>query len=130
MIKAVEWTDEGIKMLEQRLLPNEEKYLMLHTYMEVADSIRDMVVRGAPAIGISAAYGAALGAKQFVGTSMADFEEEFDYVCEVLGKTLADRSESFLGARTYENDVPKSESRRKVGQRNKTDPAGRRQSDL
>jgi methylthioribose-1-phosphate isomerase len=87
MIKAVEWTDEGIKMLEQRLLPNEEKYLMLHTYMEVADAIRDMVVRGAPAIGISAAYGAALGAKQFVGTSMADFEDEFDYICEVLGKT-------------------------------------------
>lgn len=87
MIKAVEWTDDGIKMLEQRLLPTEVKYLMLHTYMEVADAIRDMVVRGAPAIGISAAYGAALGAKQFVGTSMADFEEDFDYVCEVLGKT-------------------------------------------
>jgi methylthioribose-1-phosphate isomerase len=87
MIKAVEWTDEGIKMLEQRLLPNEEKYLMLHTYNEVADAITDMVVRGAPAIGISAAYGAALGAKQFVGTSMADFEDDFDYVCEVLGKT-------------------------------------------
>jgi methylthioribose-1-phosphate isomerase len=87
MIKAVEWTDDGVKMLEQRLLPTEVKYLMLRTYMEVADAIRDMVVRGAPAIGISAAYGAALGAKQFVGTSMADFEEDFDYVCEVLGKT-------------------------------------------
>jgi methylthioribose-1-phosphate isomerase len=84
MIKAVEWTDEGIKMLEQRLLPNEEKYLMLRSYTEVADAIRDMVVRGAPAIGISAAYGAALGAKQFVGTSVADLEEDFDYVCEVL----------------------------------------------
>jgi methylthioribose-1-phosphate isomerase len=87
MIKAVEWTDEGIKMLEQRLLPNEVKYLMLHTYNEVADAITDMVVRGAPAIGISAAYGAALGAKQFVGTNMADFEDDFDYVCEVLAKT-------------------------------------------
>lgn len=87
MIKAVEWTDEGIKMLEQRLLPNKVEYLMLHTYDEVAKAITDMVVRGAPAIGISAAYGAALGAKQFVGTSMIDFEEDFDYACEVLAKT-------------------------------------------
>ena len=66
MIKAVEWTDEGIKMLEQRSLPGEVKYLMLRTYIEVADAIRDMVVRGAPAIGISAAYGAALAAKLVV----------------------------------------------------------------
>lgn len=87
MIKAVEWTDEGIKMLEQRLLPNEEKYLMLCSFSEVADAIRDMVVRGAPAIGISAAYGAALGAKHFAGTSVLDLEEDFDYVCEVLVKT-------------------------------------------
>ena len=87
MIKAVEWTDEGVKMLDQRLLPNEETYLMLRSYTEVADGIREMVVRGAPAIGISAAYGAALGAKEFVGTSMPDFEDDFDYVCEILAKT-------------------------------------------
>ena len=46
-----------------------------------------MVVRGAPAIGVSAAYGIALGAKTFVGTSVDDLEEELDYVSEVLGKT-------------------------------------------
>jgi methylthioribose-1-phosphate isomerase len=87
MIKAVEWTDEGVKMLEQRALPGEVKYLMLHTYNEVADAIRDMVVRGAPAIGISAAYGVALGVKQFVGPSVADLEDDFEYICELLGKT-------------------------------------------
>ena len=58
-------------MLDQRLLPTEEKWLMLKTYNEVAAGIKDMVVRGAPAIGVSAAYGIALGAKTFVGTSVA-----------------------------------------------------------
>ncbi|HVQ57056.1 MAG TPA: hypothetical protein VMS29_09900, partial [Pyrinomonadaceae bacterium] len=64
-IIPVKWTDEGVAMLDQRLLPTEEKWLMLKTYEEVAAGIKDMVVRGAPAIGVSAAYGIALGAKQF-----------------------------------------------------------------
>jgi methylthioribose-1-phosphate isomerase len=86
-IIPVEWSDEGVRMLDQRLLPTEEKWLVLKTYDEVADGIRDMVVRGAPAIGVSAGYGIALGAKQFVGTNIDDLEEELDYVCEVIGKT-------------------------------------------
>jgi methylthioribose-1-phosphate isomerase len=87
MIIPVKWADEGVLMLDQRLLPTEEKWLTLKTYTEVADGIRDMVVRGAPAIGVSAAYGIALGAKEFVGTNMLDFEDELDYICEVMGKT-------------------------------------------
>lgn len=87
MIKTVEWTDEGISMLDQRLLPTEEKYLMLRSYEEVADAIKQMVVRGAPAIGVSAAMGLALGAKQSVGTSVADLEYDFDFMCEVMGRT-------------------------------------------
>jgi methylthioribose-1-phosphate isomerase len=87
MIIPVEWTDEGVKMLDQRLLPTEEKWLMLKTYADVAAGIKDMVVRGAPAIGVSAAYGIALGAKNFVGTNMVDFEDEFDYICQKLGET-------------------------------------------
>lgn len=86
-IIPVEWTDEGVRMLDQRLLPTEETWLMLRTYNDVADGIRDMVVRGAPAIGVSAAYGIALGAKQFVGTNIDDLEDELDYICDVLGKT-------------------------------------------
>ncbi len=87
MIIPVEWTDEGVKMLDQRLLPTEEKWLMLKTYGEVADGIKDMVVRGAPAIGVSAAYGIALGVKQFVGTNVDDLEDELDYICDVIGRT-------------------------------------------
>jgi methylthioribose-1-phosphate isomerase len=87
MIKTVEWTDEGIRMLDQRLLPAEEKYLMLRSYEEVAEAIKKMVVRGAPAIGVSAAMGLALGASQSVGTSVADLEDDFSYMCQVMSQT-------------------------------------------
>ena len=86
-IIPVEWTDEGVRMLDQRLLPTEETWLTLRTYNDVAAGIKDMVVRGAPAIGVSAAYGIALGAKQFVGTNIDDLEDELDYICDVLGAT-------------------------------------------
>lgn len=87
MIKTVEWTSEGVRMLDQRLLPTEEKYLMLRSYEEVADAIKKMVVRGAPAIGISAAMGLALGASQSVGTSVADLEYDFNFMCKVMAAT-------------------------------------------
>src|SRR4029078_709317 len=86
-IIPVKWTDEGVAMLDQRLLPTEEKWLMLKTYRAVAAGIKDMVVRGAPAIGVSAAYGIALGTKQFVGTDVTDLEDELDYISDVIGKT-------------------------------------------
>jgi methylthioribose-1-phosphate isomerase len=87
MIKTVEWTDGGVVMLDQRLLPTQEIYLTLKTYDEVADAIREMVVRGAPAIGVSAAMGLALGLKQVAGTDVADLEYDFDHMCEVMGAT-------------------------------------------
>jgi methylthioribose-1-phosphate isomerase len=87
MIKTVEWTDEGVRMIDQRLLPTEEKYLMFRSCEEVADAIKQMVVRGAPAIGVSAAMGIALGSMQSVGTSVADLEDDFDYFCDVMSRT-------------------------------------------
>ena len=87
MIKTVEWTNEGIRMLDQRLLPVEEKYLILRSYEEVADAIKMMVVRGAPAIGVSAAMGLALGASQSVSTSMADLEYDFRFMSKVMEAT-------------------------------------------
>ena len=87
MIKTVEWTKEGVRMLDQRLLPNEEKYLTLYSYEEVADAIKTMAVRGAPAIGVAAAMGLALGASQSVSTSLPDLEFDFKFMCEVMGAT-------------------------------------------
>src|ERR1051325_5464516 len=87
MIKTVEWTKDGVCMLDQRLLPSEEKYLMLRSYDEVAEAIRKMVIRGAPAIGVAAAMGIALGASQSVGTSVADLDDDLQYICGVMSKT-------------------------------------------
>ena len=87
MIKTIEWTDEGVRMIDQRLLPTEEKYLTLRSCEEVADAIKTMVVRGAPAIGVSAAMGLALGAKQSAETSVHDLARDFDQLCEMMSMT-------------------------------------------
>ena len=87
MIKTVEWTKDGVRMLDQRLLPAQEIYLTLRSYEEVAEAIKKMVIRGAPAIGVAAAMGIALGASQSVGTSVADLEDDFQYICEEMSKT-------------------------------------------
>jgi methylthioribose-1-phosphate isomerase len=87
MIKTVEWTKDGIRMLDQRLLPAQETYLMLRSYDEVAEAIKKMVIRGAPAIGVAAAMGIALGASQSVGTSIADLEDDLNYICDEMAKT-------------------------------------------
>jgi methylthioribose-1-phosphate isomerase len=86
-IIPVKWTDQGVAMLDQRLLPTEEKWLMLRDHNAVADGIRDMVVRGAPAIGVAAAYGMALGAKNFVGTNVDDLADELEFASDDLAKT-------------------------------------------
>ena len=59
--KPIEWTDEGVVMLDQRLLPTEEVSYTFTTYQDVAKAIKDMVIRGAPAIGVAAAMGVAIG---------------------------------------------------------------------
>ena len=64
-IRALEWRDGGLQLLDQRLLPHETRYLVLTTLDEVAQAIRDMAVRGAPAIGIAAAYAVVLGAMAY-----------------------------------------------------------------
>lgn len=87
MIKTLEWTDEGVVMIDQRLLPTEEVYPLFTTYEEVAYAIKEMVVRGAPAIGVAAAMGVALGARNIVTTDVAQFEQQFHHICDVLAGT-------------------------------------------
>jgi methylthioribose-1-phosphate isomerase len=87
MIKTLYWTDEGVVMIDQRRLPTEEHYPLFKTYEEVAWAIKEMVVRGAPAIGIAAAMGVALGARDIPTEDVVEFERQFNKVCEVLGAT-------------------------------------------
>ena len=60
-VRAIRWSDEGVHLLDQRQLPEQEIWLTLTDVGPVTDAIRDMVVRGAPAIGITAAYDAPHG---------------------------------------------------------------------
>jgi len=77
-IRAVSWDNAALKLLDQRLLPGEEKYLLLDNCAAVAEAIRQMVVRGAPAIGISAAYAAALAARDRFARDAENWRSGFD----------------------------------------------------
>jgi len=87
MIQTLEWTDSGVRFIDQTKLPMEEVYVTCKTYVEVADVIRNMVVRGAPAIGVSAAMGIALGVKNSKAENVAALKKDFEQICDVIGKT-------------------------------------------
>jgi methylthioribose-1-phosphate isomerase len=85
--QPIEWTDRGVVMLDQRLLPAEEVSYTYTDYREVARAIRDMVIRGAPAIGVAAAMGAALGVLHSSANSVESLRTEFTEICDTLAKT-------------------------------------------
>src|ERR1041385_665016 len=87
MIQTLEWTDSGVRFIDQTKLPTEETYVTCTNYEQVADVIRNMVVRGAPAIGVAAAMGVALGVKSSKAEKVEDLKQEFDRICDVIGKT-------------------------------------------
>ena len=87
MIQTLEWTDQGVRFIDQTKLPMEETYVTCKTHEQVADVIRNMVVRGAPAIGVAAAMGIALAAKNSRAETTADFKREIDQACDLIGKT-------------------------------------------
>lgn len=82
MVKTIEWTDAGVVMIDQRILPAEETYITCKDYLEVADAIQTMVIRGAPAIGVAAAMGFAIGVQKAS-------DENLDAQVEEISKVLA-----------------------------------------
>src|ERR1700691_1401389 len=87
MIPTLTWTHEGVRFIDQTKLPLDESYVLATTYEQVADVIVTMVVRGAPAIGVSAAYGVALGAKNTTAATPQEFAPEFEKICARLAGT-------------------------------------------
>jgi methylthioribose-1-phosphate isomerase len=87
MIHTLEWTDKGVRFLDQTKLPTEESYVTAATYQQVADAIRTMVVRGAPAIGVAAAMGIALGVKTSKAETGSELKRELDQICAAIGET-------------------------------------------
>jgi methylthioribose-1-phosphate isomerase len=87
MVNTLEWTDAGVRFIDQTKLPTEEVYVTCKTYEEVADAIRTMIVRGAPAIGVAAAMGIALGARDIKTDNVAEFRNQLGHICRLMGET-------------------------------------------
>ena len=87
MIKTLEWTDAGVRFIDQTKLPTEEVYVTCTGYQQVADAIRTMVVRGAPAIGVAAAMGIALGVRNSACRDHAGLRHEFEQMCCAIAAT-------------------------------------------
>jgi len=87
MLPTIEWRDDAVVMVDQRKLPAEEIYLSCRTAAEVARAIKTMVIRGAPAIGVAAAMGLALGVKQSKSTGTQKLAADFYKLCELMAAT-------------------------------------------
>ncbi len=108
-IRAVAWGDEGLRLLDQRLLPKLEQWLVFNDAEGVAQAIRDMVVRGAPAIGISAAFGVVLAARDAFARSGARWKEDIAADLDLLRQSRPTAVNLFwaldyMGARIAELD--------------------------
>src|SRR5450432_3303263 len=84
MVETIQWTDGGVVMIDQTRLPLEETYVTCRNYEEVAAAIRDMIIRGAPAIGVAAAMGVAIGV---LHTSEAELDSQMTIICDTLAQT-------------------------------------------
>ena len=80
--ETIEWTQNGVVMIDQTRLPHETAYVTCRTYAEVADAIRNMVIRGAPAIGVAAAMGVALGVLH-----SENLDRDMPVICDTLRNT-------------------------------------------
>ena len=85
--RTIQWRDDAVIMIDQTRLPAEEIYNEYTDFQGVADAIRGMVVRGAPAIGVAAAMGIALGAQAIIADTHESFFRQLDNVCDVMART-------------------------------------------
>jgi methylthioribose-1-phosphate isomerase len=91
-IGTIEWTPDGVVMIDQTRLPSETVFVTCRTYTEMADAIRNMIIRGAPAIGVAAAMGVALGVLR-----SSDPEKDMSVICETLARTRPTAVNLFWG---------------------------------
>jgi methylthioribose-1-phosphate isomerase len=85
--RTIEWRDNAVVMIDQTRLPGEEVYNEYRDFQSVAEAIRGMIIRGAPAIGVAAAMGVALGATEIIADTHESFFRQLENVCEVIGRT-------------------------------------------
>jgi methylthioribose-1-phosphate isomerase len=87
MLPTIQWTNDGVVMIDQRKLPTAEVYVTCRTAKDVARAIKTMVIRGAPAIGVAAAMGIALGTRRSTATGTKQFVTEFQRICDLMAAT-------------------------------------------
>jgi methylthioribose-1-phosphate isomerase len=87
MLPTIDWKDDAIVMIDQRKLPSAEVYVTCRTAAEVAKAIKTMVIRGAPAIGVAAAMGIAIGMRRSSASGTKQFTTEFQKLCETMAAT-------------------------------------------
>ena len=85
--RTIEWRDDAVIMIDQTRLPMEEVYQRYTDFNAVAEAIKGMVVRGAPAIGVAAAMGVALGAREIIADTQESFFRQLENVCDVMART-------------------------------------------
>jgi len=85
--RTIEWRDDKVIMIDQTRLPAEEVYNEYTDFQGVAEAIRGMIIRGAPAIGVAAAMGVALGARDIIADTFTTFYRQLENVCDLLGRT-------------------------------------------
>ena len=99
MIQTLEWTSSGVRFIDQTKLPTEETYVTCTTHQQVADVIRNMVVRGAPAIGVAAGMGVALGIQNSEASNVSALESDFNSIAEIIAATRPTAVNLFWGIR-------------------------------
>ena len=97
MIPTLEWTPAGVNFLDQTKLPLEETYVLATDYQQVATVIRDMIVRGAPAIGVSGAMGVAIGVERSKASTLTELRAEVEVICATLAETRPTAVNLFWG---------------------------------
>ncbi|HEX4577786.1 MAG TPA: S-methyl-5-thioribose-1-phosphate isomerase [Edaphobacter sp.] len=97
MIPTLEWLPTGVNFLDQTKLPLEETYVLATDYKQVATAIRDMIVRGAPAIGVSAAMGMAIGIERSSATTLPELTAEVAVIAKTLAETRPTAVNLFWG---------------------------------
>lgn len=85
--RTIEWKDDTVIMIDQTRLPMEEIYQRYTDFNAVADAIKGMVVRGAPAIGVAAAMGIALGAREIIADTQDSFFRQLENICDIMART-------------------------------------------
>jgi methylthioribose-1-phosphate isomerase len=101
-VEPIRWTDQGVVLLDQRRLPGEVIYHTYTDYREVARAIKDMAIRGAPAIGVAAAMGVALGVLRSKAETLEELRAEFATICETLRRTRPTAVDLFWAIERFE----------------------------